>query len=271
MISGRLLPLRDERRTESEREERRQVSRRVSGVERGEIGDLRLAEHLQRARRESARRSRRARARARDVRVLDDALEAARSPRRCSSSAASRMRSSSGRTVSLSHAYSCHVPAPMTRARCARSRSAARSQVNVSREPARLRRPARRRARAIVGEAPHRRRHRAAMSPCGTRKPVSPSRTDSRMPGEFDATTGVRARGGLEVRDPPPLLRRREHERPRAAQQRELLRLGDAPKKPHAIAEVKRARERLERRPIVARAGDLERAPWDAASPRRRG
>src|SRR6266576_1544588 len=35
--------------------------------------------------------------------------------------------------------------------------------------------------------------------------------------------------------------------------------LRDTPKKPHAVAEVKRMRERLEPRTVVARAGDLER------------
>ena len=57
-------------------------------------------------------------------------------------------------------------------------------------ERARLRRP----ARSTSSRDPAMRRIAAAIagtSPCGTRKPVSPSRTDSRMPGEFDATTGV--------------------------------------------------------------------------------
>src|SRR4030095_13962057 len=66
------------------------------------------------------------------------------------------------------------------------------------------------------------------------------------------------ARGCLEIRDAPSLLRRGEDERPRASQQAQLLVLADAPKKPHALAEVKRRGEALERGPVVAGTGDLE-------------
>src|SRR5687768_11698985 len=62
----------------------------------------------------------------------------------------------------------------------------------------------------------------------------------------------------LEVRDAPPFLRRCKHHRPRTPQQRELRRLAHEPKKPHAVAEVKRARELLEPGPIVTAAGDVE-------------
>src|SRR5204863_8575852 len=68
-----------------------------------------------------------------------------------------------------------------------------------------------------------------------------------------------RARGGLEIRDAPPFLRRGKDKRPSATQQGELLMLRDTPKKPHPVAEVKRMCERLEARPVVTRAGDLER------------
>src|SRR6185295_3564447 len=40
------------------------------------------------------------------------------------------------------------------------------------------------------------------------------------------------------------------------------LRLADTPKKPNPVPEVKRARERLERRPIVSRSSDLEKRVW---------
>jgi len=73
--------------------------------------------------------------------------------------------------------------------RCVSVSTAARSHVNVSakRRPAlpnestTSRDPAMRRIAAAIARA----------SPCGTRKPVSPSRTLSRMPGELEATTGV--------------------------------------------------------------------------------
>src|SRR5688500_5653225 len=54
------------------------------------------------------------------------------------------------------------------------------------------------------------------------------------------AEDGCSARGGLEIRDPPPFLWRGQDERPGPSQQRQLLLLADAPKKPHASPEVKR-------------------------------
>src|SRR5881394_4238903 len=51
----------------------------------------------------------------------------------------------------------------------------------------------------------------------------------------------------FEIRNTPALLGRCKGERPRTAQQCPLVRFRDAPKKSHAVAEVKRAGERLER------------------------
>ena len=84
----------------------------------------------------------------------------------------------------------------------------------------------------------------ARASPCGTRKPVSPSRTDSRMPGEFEATTGVAQAAASRLVIPHPSLGDANAKRPRAAQQRQLLLLADTPKKPHPRTEVKRRRKR---------------------------
>src|SRR5690348_14518184 len=67
-----------------------------------------------------------------------------------------------------------------------------------------------------------------------------------------------RACGGLEIRDAPALFWRGKDQRPRAAQQGELLILRYTPKKPHTVAEVKRTRQRFEPGAVVACPGDLE-------------
>src|SRR5687768_13316040 len=78
------------------------------------------------------------------------------------------------------------------------------------------------------------------------------------QPGRIGCDDRCSACRRLEVRDSPPFLRRCKHQRPRTPQQRELLRLAYKPKKPHAVAEVKRARELLEPEAIVTSAGDVE-------------
>src|SRR6185312_8424937 len=52
------------------------------------------------------------------------------------------------------------------------------------------------------------------------------------------------ARGRFEVRDAPPFLGRRERQGPRLPEQGQFLLIGDEPKKPNAVTEVKRARKR---------------------------
>src|SRR6476646_165855 len=104
----------------------------------------------------------------------------------------------------------------------------------------------------------HRRRHRRGVSmryeiACFT---VSNGLANARRVG---CNNRGRARGRLEIRNTPPFLRRGKNQRPRATQQGELLMLRDTPKKPHAVAEVKRMHERFEPRTVVAGAGDLER------------
>ena len=99
----------------------------------------------------------------------------------------------------------------------------------------------------------------AATSPCGTRKPVSPSRTDSRMPGEFDATTGVAHAAASRFVIPHPSFgdaNTSAHER-RSSESFSASR--DAPKKPHPVAEVKR-RARAPRAPAGSRRHRRSRA-----------
>ena len=107
---------------------------------------------------------------------------------------------------------------------------------------------------ARLGDAPHRRGHRGhvAVRHEKARLTVAHRLANSRRVRRDDRR---RAGRGLEVRDSPPLLWRRKHERPRAAQQRELLRLADSPKKLHALrrgqasARAPRARADSRRRP----------------------
>src|SRR5690348_10919160 len=96
--------------------------------------------------------------------------------------------------------------------------------------------------RAIRGDAAHRPPHcgDVAMRYEDPRLPVAHGLSKSRR---VRCHHWCRTRGGLEVRDSPPLLRRCEGKCPRPAEERELLRLADEPKKPHAIAKVKRARQ----------------------------
>src|SRR5688500_19025721 len=90
--------------------------------------------------------------------------------------------------VRVIHDLHRQPPLPIA-ARCASVSSAARSHVNVSAN----RRPAMPSDSTSAGDTAMRdiAAAIASTSPWGTRKPVTPSRTDSRIPGESDATTGV--------------------------------------------------------------------------------
>src|SRR6478672_2785516 len=98
---------------------------------------------------------------------------------------------------------------------------------------------------ARFGNALHGRGHRAhiAVRHEESRVAVAHGLANARRVGGDD---GRGAGGGFEIGDAPTLLWRREDQRPRAAQKRELVRLTDSPKKPYAVAEVKRVRELFE-------------------------
>src|SRR5262245_4855311 len=69
-----------------------------------------------------------------------------------------------------------------------------------------------------------------------------------RARGDYRRSAGCR----LEIGDAPAFLRRRECERPRSPEERDLVTFADTPKKPCPCPEVKRCGEPLERRPLVA-------------------
>ena len=150
---------------------------------------------------------------------------------------------------------------PLMFIKCCSVSSAARSHVNVSAK-ARAATPSDVNELARSGDAAHRGAHRAhvAVRHEKSRLAVAHRLANARRV-RCDDRRG--ARGRLEVRDAPALLGRCEHERPRATQQRELLRLRDAPKKPHAArrgqasAPALRARDdsRPRRRSRAARSG----------------
>jgi len=78
-----------------------------------------------------------------------------------------------------------------------------------------------------------------------------------------EAGTVRRERGGtarrrLHVRNAPPLLRARQHDRPRTTQQPTLIRLGHEPEEPGGLAQTQRPREALEACTVVAPSGDFE-------------
>ena len=78
-VGGQLEPLRDEHARHREAEELREVGAARLRVEREEVGDLGLAEHLQPFGDEALDVAGQGEARARDVRPVDDALEPLRS------------------------------------------------------------------------------------------------------------------------------------------------------------------------------------------------
>src|SRR6185369_4933992 len=123
-------------------------------------------------------------------------------------------------------------------------------------EGARLRAEARHEV-DVAGDARHRRGHRWCIA---VRNEVACLTVTNRLvnAGRVRRDHWGAARGCLEIRDVLSLLRRGEDEGPRPPQQAQLLVLADAPKKPHALAEVKRRGELLERGAVVARTGDLE-------------
>ena len=143
--------------------------------------------------------------------------------------------------------------------------AAARSQVRPSAK-----------RRAAGAERGHQRRRRRparasarpapSTSPCGTRYPVSPWRTESRRPGTVRGDRRRAAGGRLDHRDAPPFLGRGKHVGPGRAKQRDLLGLGDEAVEPHRVAEPELARAAAPaRRRWSPVPGDVEREIRPAA------
>src|SRR4051812_40876350 len=88
---------------------------------------------------------------------------------------------------------------------------------------------------ARFSNAPHRRGHGAdvAMGHEEPRVAVAHGFANARR---VRCDDGSSAGGGFEIGNAPTLLWRRKNQCPRSAQQRELVRFGDSPKKPHALA-----------------------------------
>ena len=119
-------------------------------------------------------------------------------------------------------------------------------------EPARLHAERTPPAPAMVGQPAHGGRERVDVAMRAEESGLAVAHRFA-DPGRIGRHDRCPARRRLEIRDAPALLRRGERERPGASQQRDLVGLADAPKKPYPLAEVKRGRQPLERGPMVAR------------------
>ena len=224
-VVGQLEPLRDEHARHGKAEELRQMRAPRRGVEREEVGHLRLAEHLQPLGDEALRRSPRARAPGSRCRRRRRCASSPCVPGTRSSSSRSRTCSKISPTRHRWHLHPISARDGATRARdrgARRSRSAARSQVNVS---------AKRRActpsRATSAASPAMRPIAAAIArDVAVRDEISRLAVAHRLTdaGRVRRDDRRAARRRLEIRDPPPFLRRGEDERPRAPQQAQLLR-----------------------------------------------
>ena len=214
------LPLGDEHARNRIREERRQMLAPNLGVDRSEIRDLRLAEHLETPRRKPPDVAGEHEPGARDVGILDDAIEAARALDVLELERLGHSLDQAADGQLRSH----DVRALLTVIKCCSVSSAARSQVNVSAN-ARADAPERCDELARLGEPAHRRGHGAhvAVRNEKARRAVADRLANARRVRRDD---GRCAGGGFEIRNAPSLLGRREHESPTTRRkQRELLRL----------------------------------------------
>ena len=227
-------------------------------IERSEIRDLRFAEHLEALRRETARRSRRgrdpdsrrpgSRGFARAVRALD-VVELQR--RRACARA-------DGRRSACRHErpFSAHAMIPSQRCRLGLVGGAfPRERLGENARADRAETCVRARA---IGDTRRMASAMAPMSPCGTRKPVSPIAHGLANARRVRCDDGRRARGGFEIGDAPALLWRCEDQRPRATKQRELFRLVIRPRNRTRSPRSSECASASSVGPVVAGTGDLE-------------
>src|SRR5439155_397977 len=184
-LGRRVLRLRDDDARQVEPEEGLERRAALGGAERGEVGDLRLSQHVDAMRSEALGVACEREARARRLRRRDEAVEAY-VPRQ-----GLELQGIALALKQVAHPGSGHRGSrPTARRAAATRRRFGAALPSWRRTRATARASAERWSPGSAASASMRSAN-ARSSPCGTRNPVSPWRTDSRSPGLSEASAGV--------------------------------------------------------------------------------